>query len=190
VFTLLRKDLITGEYIDALAQLEELKGIAETAMQSGESYDQAVCRQVVEFSEAFLYTSIEKLEKVPETYLARNAENGHLLQGMGLYNLMRARSAYLMGNVSIAAAECDLVLELRKKKVQHSQLIRLSALILKSKAERRLLNNEQALIILSMALKEAAQDEIYLPFVEDAGRVVTTFGRDKDRKRFAICLLA
>ena len=182
VFTLLRKDLITGEYIDALAQLEELKGIAETAMQSGESYDQAVCRQVVEFSEAFLYTSIEKLEKVPETYLARNAENGHLLQGMGLYNLMRARSAYLMGNVSIAAAECDLVLELRKKKVQHSQLIRLSALILKSKAERRLLNNEQALSLLSIALKEAAQDKIYLPFVEEAVELLPLLAEVKKEK--------
>jgi LuxR family maltose regulon positive regulatory protein len=183
VFTLLRKDLVCGDYIDALQQMEELKGIAEIAMQGKESSAQDIYRQVVEFSEAFLYTSLEQLEKVPETYLARNAKNEHLLQGMGLYNLLRARSAYLLGNESIAAAECDLVLELRQQKVQHSQLIRLAALILKIKAEKRLLNNEQALKLLDTALKEAAADEIYLPFVENAEELLpllTVMKRDKN----------
>ena len=182
VFTILRKDLVTGDYIDALRQMEEIKSIAETALQDKENYNQAAYRQVVEFSEGFLYTSLDEPEKIPETYLARNAENSHLLQGMGLYNLLRARSAYLMGNVSIAAAECDLVLELGRHKVQHSQLIRLAALILKSKAERRLLNNEQAIKLLSTALTEAARDEIYLPFVENAEELLPLLAEIKNKK--------
>ncbi len=125
---------------------------------------------------------LEQVEKIPEIYLTRNEENGHLMQGMGFYNLLRAKSAYLVGNVSIAVAECDLVLELSQQNVQHSQLIRLAALILKSKAEKRLLNHEQALKLLITALKEAAQDEIYLPFAENAEEVLPLLEEVKKEK--------
>jgi len=182
VFTLLRKALVTGDYIEALEQLELIKSIAAIAMQGKDSSEQAVYRQVVEFSEAFLYIYLEQVEKIPEIYLTRNEENGHLMQGMGFYNLLRAKSAYLVGNVSIAVAECDLVLELSQQNVQHSQLIRLAALILKSKAEKRLLNHEQALKLLITALKEAAQDEIYLPFAENAEEVLPLLEEVKKEK--------
>ena len=102
-----------------------------------------------------------------------------MLGGMGLYHLLRARAAYVLGDISMAAAACDQVLNLKEQQVQHSQLIRLGALILKSRAENKLLNEKQALRLLSIALQEAAPDKIYLPFAEAADEVLPLLAKLK-----------
>ena len=171
-FTLLRRALFIGDYISAIEQLEHIRVTASQALEYWQYASENEYRQAVEYSEVFLYVALRRMDKVPEIYLNTIGVPQHVMGGMGLYDLLRAKCAYVLGNMSIAIAECDCVLGLKEQQVQHSQLIRLGALILKSKAEQRLLNERQALLLLSTALQEAAPDEIYLPFVEDATAIL------------------
>ena len=172
LFTLLRKNLFTGDYIAALEQLENMREAASQALDYWQHYAEELYRQVLEYSEVFLYTALGQTEKLPGMYLGLSAMPDHMMGGMGLFNLLRARAAYLLGDISIAAGACDLVLDLKEQQVQHSQLIRLGALILKSRAETKLGNEKQALQLLSTALQEAAPDGIYLLFAESADELL------------------
>lgn len=62
-------------------------------------------------------------------------------------------------------------------------MIRLGALILKSRAERKLLNEKQALELFGTAVQEAAQDKIYLPFAEAAEDVLPLLMKLKGSNR-------
>lgn len=172
LFTLLRRDLFAGDYIGAMKQLESMRATASQALEYWHHYSEDVYRQVLEYSEIFLYTALGHTEKLPQSYLSGDKLPDHILGGMGLCHLLRARAAYILGDVAIAAATCDLVLNLKTQQVQHSQLIRLGALILKSQAEYKLMNEGQALQLLSTAVKEAGSDQIYLPFAEAAAEVL------------------
>ena len=172
LFTLLRKNLFTGDYIAAMEQQEAMRIVASCALEYWHHNSEDVYRQVLEYSEAFLYTAMGKIDKLPETYLRSDGISNHMMSGMGLFNLLRGRTAFALGDFSIAAAACDLVLDMKEQQVQHSQLIRLSALILKSCAEKKLLNEKQALRFLRTAVQEAALDKIYLPFAESADELL------------------
>jgi len=172
LFTLLRKALFIGDYITAMEQMENMRTTASMALEYWNHYSEDVYRQILEYSEVFLYTALEQTDKLPEAYLSREKIPNHMMGGMGLYHLLRARAAYVLGDFPIATATCDLVLDMEKQQVQHSQLIRLGALILKSRAENKLLNEKQALKLLNTALREAASDKIYLPFAENAADVL------------------
>lgn len=180
LFTLLRKDLFTGDYISALEQLEPLRATASRALVYWHHYSEDIYRQVLEYSEVFLYTTLGKMDRLPEAYLNSDKLPNHMMDGMGLYHLLRGRTAFALGDFSIAAAACDLVLNMKEQQVQHSQLIRLSALILKSSAEKKLLNEKQALKLLNIAVQEAAQDKIYLPFAESAAEILPLLAKLED----------
>jgi LuxR family maltose regulon positive regulatory protein len=77
-----------------------------------------------------------------------------------------------MENYAVAIAEYEEVLALWQQDVQHSQFIRLEALIRLAVVQRHLLMNEEAHRNFTTALREAAMDDVLLPFVEDARHVL------------------
>lgn len=119
LFTLLRRALFIGDYLAAMEQLEQMRVTASLALEYWYHTSENEYRQALEYSVVFLYTVLGQMEKIPETYLNNTEIPQHIMGGMGMYNLLRARCAYALGDVSIAAAECDLVLNLKKQQVQH-----------------------------------------------------------------------
>lgn len=180
-FTLLRIKLLQGERLAALQQMEELRAAAIYAANTYQQR-QELYRQVVELSEVFLNLALPRLEKIPDIYVTRpKGVEAKLMDSMGIANFFRAKVAYLRSDFSTATVECELVLELGRKQVQHSQLIRLSALVLKAKTEEKLLKHKQALELLTTAVKEAALDDVCLPFVESAEEILVLLAEIKPR---------
>lgn len=171
-FTLLCTFLFDGNYIEAVNQLEAMRKTATISMQNQGMVRQDVYRKTIELSEGFLYTAVGQVDKIPPVFFEYTGDNNPFMYGMGLYNLLRGRTAYLMGDVAIAASECERILNLRHQNVHQSQLIRLFALVQQSLAEKKLLNDELSRKLLVTAVQEAAMDGVVLPFVERPSEVL------------------
>lgn len=173
IFTLLRLALLNGDVIQAIDTLESIRKVVEMGILQDERVSPKYVHQVMTLCEGFLYASLGQVERIPECFISRTAPRKQQYDAtMGLYQYIRGRSAAQMENYAVALAEYESVLNLWSQEVQHSQLIRLSAEVQMALVKNHLLMTEEAHGHFVTALKEAAMDEVMLPFVENASVVL------------------